>query len=173
LLRLYQNDGAKLPFVVGILSSFTGEGKSVIATSLAENLNSFGIKTMALIPSDQNNAQIARIPTGYNLNGSQVSYAPPMGLTKNTVADVTGTRFYDYSVILVEFPALLEKSYPVSLIKNLDFILLTVKADRSWLKPDASIYDNISKVTNAPIEIVLNGVSREFQEDFIGTPVSG
>jgi capsular polysaccharide biosynthesis protein len=173
LLRFYQNDGAKLPFVVGILSSFTGEGKSVIATSLAENLNSFGIKTMALIPSDQNNAQIARIPTGYNLNGSQVSYAPPMGLTKNTVADVTGTRFYDYSVILVEFPALLEKSYPVSLIKNLDFILLTVKADRSWLKPDASIYDNISKVTNAPIEIVLNGVSREFQEDFIGTPVSG
>jgi uncharacterized protein involved in exopolysaccharide biosynthesis len=173
LLRFYQNDGAKLPFVVGILSSFTGEGKSVIATSLAENLNSFGIKTMALIPNDQNNAQIARIPTGYNLNGSQVNYAPPMGLTKNSVADVTGTRFYDYSVILVEFPALLEKSYPVSLIKNLDFILLTVKANRSWLKPDASIYDNISKVTNAPIEIVLNGVSREYQEDFIGTPISG
>ena len=177
LLRFYKKDSAKLPFVVGVLSSYSGEGKSLIATSLANNLNQLGVKTMAMLPkekSQQDTAVVAKVvDNGVHLGGDEVVYNPPMGISKNSVAEVTGTKFYDYSVILVEFPAVLEKAYPVSLLQHLDYILLTVKANRSWHKPDVSIYKNIANVTDAPIELILNGVKRHYLEDFLGSPSLG
>ena len=173
LLRFYKKDSAKLPFVVGVLSSYTGEGKSVVASSLAANLNALGVKAMAMLPKDQlPDAQVAKVVDNANAAGSnEVVYNPPTGISNHSVAEVTGTRFYDYSVILVEFPAILEKSYPVSLLQHLNYILLTVKANRNWNKPDVSVYQNITKITDAPIEIVLNGVKRDYLEEFIGKPI--
>lgn len=176
LLRFYKKDAARLPFVVGVLSSYSGEGKSIVAASLASNLNTLGIKAMALFPKGQQNGRPTvmtdKSPEHVHLGSNEVSYNPPMGLMNNTVAEVTGKNFYDYSVILVEFPSILEKSYPVSLLQHLDYILLTVKANRKWQKPDINIYDNISKITDAPIEVVLNGVRRDYLEEFVGKPIN-
>jgi ribosomal protein L29 len=172
LLRFYKKDSAKLPFVVGVLSSYAGEGKTLIASALADNLNSLGVKAIAMLPKDQARpTEVKKVVEQVHLGSNEVAYNPPTGISKHSVAEVTGTKFYDYSVILVEFPAILEKPYPVSLLQHLNFILLTVKANRRWQKPDVSIYQNISKITDAPIELVLNGVRRDYLEDFIGKPI--
>jgi capsular polysaccharide biosynthesis protein len=176
LLRFYKKDSAKLPFVVGVLSSYTGEGKSLIASSLAANLNNLGVKAIAMLPKDQqpkdSRVEVTKVVENVHLGSNEVAYNPPSGISKHSVAEVTGTKFFDYSVILVEFPAILEKPYPVSLLQHLNFILLTVKANRSWQKPDVSVYQNISKITDAPIELVLNGVRRDCLQDFIGKPLN-
>lgn len=164
LLKMHQKDDSAKPFIIGVLSSQSGEGKTTLSTSLTTSLNHMKIKTLGLFPNDH--AEHAW------LEGHTAYYSPLQGLSQGvTVADLAGTRTYNNAVIIVEFPALLEATYPASLLQSLDLILVAVKATRSWEQADKKIFDNIRNVSKAPIEVVLNGVLPEYVTDFIGARV--
>lgn len=122
------------------------------------------IQTYSLFPSDHAN----HIAEEDNIS----FYSPLQGIAQGvTVVDLAGTRVYKNSVVIIEFPALLERVYPTSLLQNLDLILVTVNANRSWEEADKSLFQNIREITIAPIELVLNGVLPEYVSEFIGTRV--
>ncbi|WP_162054839.1 hypothetical protein [Pontibacter pamirensis] len=162
LLKIQQKKDSQGPFVLGVLSSHNGEGKSTLSNSLSNRLASKGIKTLSLLPNSPDHVA--------EYTGSTSSfYSPMQGVSSSaTVADLAGNRVFNYAVIIVEFPALLEETYPVSLLQYLDMILVAVKADRTWENADRVMFDNIQKVTKAPIELVLNGVYPDYVEDFVG-----
>lgn len=161
LLKLQQKPESEKPFLIGVLSSQSGEGKTAICNTLTNSLNSIKIKTVSLLPNDHAFQEW----TGNNC----LFYSPLQGLTQGvTVADLAGTRIYNNSVIIVEFPALLEATYPASLLQNLDLMLVAVRADRTWHQSDRTVFENIQAVTKAPLEIVLNGVLPEYVTEFIG-----
>ncbi|QMU27711.1 GumC family protein [Adhaeribacter radiodurans] len=152
LLKMQQRNNANEPFIIGVLSSLAEEGKSTAISILTNQLNTKGIKTLALFPEDHTN-QIA--------SGTHTSfYSPLYGLNNRiTIADILiGKNYPSYSVIFIEFPAVLENTYPASLLKYLDFIVLTVRANRTWQKTDQAVFEEIKKVSHAPIEVLLNGV---------------
>jgi hypothetical protein len=85
-----------------------------------------------------------------------------------SVADLTGDGLAPDSVVIIEFPPVLETAYPASLLQDLDLILVAVRADRAWQPADRTVFKNIQSVTKAPIELVLNGVLPEYVAEFIG-----
>ncbi|WP_207432157.1 GumC family protein [Sabulibacter ruber] len=159
ILKMKQKDTA-YPFVVGVMSSMSGEGKTVLCNTLANNLISMGIEVQVLYPKSHK----GQIPADANCG----FYAPLEGvLTDASVSDLAGENFLNNTVVIVEFPALLEDTYPVSLFKHLDLVLLTVKANRVWKQADKTMFESIQKVTNAPIETVLSSVQPDDAKEMV------
>ncbi|MGY2134574.1 GumC family protein [Hymenobacter sp. HD11105] len=161
LLKFQQQARPDKPYVIGVLSSQSGEGKTAVCASLAASLRAMRLKTLTLFPD-----------THYQLpadqNGSRF-YSPLLGLAPGaTVADFTGKATTPDTVVIIEFPALLESAYPASLLQDLDLILVAVRADRAWHQADRTIFDNIKRIARSPIELVLNGVLPDYVTDFIG-----
>jgi hypothetical protein len=148
------------PFVVGVLSSMSGEGKTLLCNTLASNLISMGIETQVLYPKNHK-GQV-------NPEPHASFYAPLQGvLTDASIADIAGVEFLNNAVVLVEFPPVLEDTYPVSLFKHLDLVLLTVRANRVWEQADKTMFENIQQVTDAPIEIVLSAVQPDDAKEMV------
>ncbi|QKG57435.1 hypothetical protein GKZ68_12865 [Hymenobacter sp. BRD128] len=161
LLKFQQPRRAGQPYTIGVLSSQGGEGKSAVCASLAASLRELNISTFSLYPDDHS-FQI--IPADDTL-----LYSPLAALAPGvSVADLTGDGLAPESVVIIEFPAVLETAYPASLLQDLDLILVAVRADRAWQPADRTVFKNIQSVTKAPIELVLNGVLPEYVAEFIG-----
>jgi len=162
LLRFQQKKES--PYVIGVMSSLSGEGKSTVSNTLANKLNNLGIDTLSLFPEDHSTENNTYLKTMY--------YSPLQGVSPGTNLDyLTGSGHSDYAVVIVEFPALLESAYPVSLLQHLDLILVTVNANRTWEQADINIFNNIRKATDAPIELVLNGAPTDQVKDFVGNQI--
>lgn len=161
LLKYHQKKGLKSPFLVGVLSSHTGEGKSTVCDTLAIHLQNLGVDTLVLYP--ENHIGTIDVTPGTSL------YSPLNGITSNvSIAELSGKNMLNYSIVLVEFPAVLDEAYPVSLLKDLDLALLTIKANRKWLSADKNVFASIKSLTDSSIEIVLNGAAPEDVEEFVG-----
>ena len=162
LLKFQRKASVERPYVIGVLSTQSAEGKTEVCCSLAASLNEMGIKTLSLFPNDH---VLQVIP-----NDDTRFYSPLQGLTQGvTMVDIIGQQVHSDSVVIIEFPALLETTYPASLLQDLDLILIAVRAERSWTLADKAVFQNIRTVTKAPIEIVLNGVLPEYVTEFIGS----
>ena len=163
LLKLQQKNDFNNPYIIGVVSSYSGEGKSTVCSQIATNMNKMGLSSLCLLPDTHQN------PDSYNSYYDTNFYLPLQGVNPGvTVANLAGTNINDYAVIIIEFPALLESVYPASLLNQLDLILLTVRANRTWEPADRNIYKKIKEVTKAPIELVLNGVLTEFVDEVAG-----
>ena len=161
LLQFYRQPRASQPYVIGVLSSQYGEGKTSIACNLAASLNELGIPTLSLFPDDHT---FQLIP-----NDDTLFYSPLRGLVPGvTVAGLAGKEIYPDEVVIIEFPAVCEHVYPVSVLRDLSLILVAVRADRSWQSADRRVFDHIQHATDASIELVLNGVMPEYVVEMIG-----
>ncbi|TGE28661.1 GumC family protein [Hymenobacter metallicola] len=160
LLKLQQRHPDK-PYVIGVLSSQSGEGKTAVCNSLAASLREMRIKTLALFPNDHCIPLLPDEDTRF--------YSPLQGVAPGaTLTDFVGKAVHPNMVVIVEFPALLESAYPASLLQELDLLLVAARADRAWHPADRTLFDNIKRIAHAPIELVLNGVLPEYVTDFIG-----
>jgi uncharacterized protein involved in exopolysaccharide biosynthesis len=161
LLKFQQPRRAGQPYTIGVLSSQSGEGKTAVCSSLASSLRELNIHTFNLFPDDHS---LQIIPSEDTL-----LYSPLQALAPGvSVADLTGDGLASESVVIIEFPAVLETAYPASLLQDLDLILVAVRAERAWQPADRTVFKNIQSVTKAPIELVLNGVLPEYVAEFIG-----
>ncbi|GAB3845947.1 hypothetical protein GCM10028822_05220 [Hymenobacter terrigena] len=161
LLKFQRKVDTGKPYVIGVLSSLSAEGKTEVCCSLAASLNAMRIKTLSMFPSDH---VLQLIP-----NDDIQFYSPLQGLTPGVrVTDIATKYVQSDEVIIVEFPALLEQTYPASLLQDLDLVLVAVRAERSWMPADQQIFQSIRTVTKAPIEVVLNGVLPDYVAEFVG-----
>jgi len=161
LLEYNKKQVSQTPFLIGVLSAHSGEGKSLVCSTMSDKLNTLGIKTAVLYPDSH-----AQKVSSFDYASL---YSPIHGMAQNiTIADLLGNSALDYDLVFIEFPALLEKNYPVSLLKQLNFIIVTIKSGRLWQKADKAVFKNIQAITKSPIEVVLNGVISDYVEDFIG-----
>lgn len=161
LLQFHRQGRASQPYVIGVLSSQYGEGKTSVACNLAASLNEMGIPTLSLFPDDHT---FQLIP-----NDDTLFYSPLRGLVPGvTVAGLAGKKIYPEEVVIIEFPAVCEHVYPVSVLRDLSLILVAVRAGRSWQAADRAVFGHIQRATDAPIELVLNGVMPEYVIEIIG-----
>jgi uncharacterized protein involved in exopolysaccharide biosynthesis len=161
LLQFHRQPKASRAYLIGVLSSQYGEGKTSVACNLAASLNEMGIRTLSLFPDDHRFQLIPNDDTRF--------YSPLQGLVPGvTVAELAGKEIYPDEVVIIEFPAVSENVYPASVLRDLNLILVAVRAERTWQPADRAIFDRIQGVTSASIELVLNGVMPEYVMDIIG-----
>ena len=161
LLKFQQPRHTGKPYTIGVLSSQSGEGKTEVCANLASSLRELNIHTVNLFPDDHS---FRIVP-----NGDQLLYSPLDAVAPGTdVANLTGPGLGADSVVIIEFPPVLETVYPASLLQDLDLILVAVRAERTWQPADRTVFKNIQAVATAPIELVLNGVLPEYVAEFIG-----
>lgn len=147
------------PYLVGVLSNAAGEGKTTLLRTLSSCLQDYQVDTLSLLPDNHGQQALDK------MNG--ILYSALKGLAPGAqLADLAGQHLPDQAVVLVEFASLLEAVYPVSILQQLDLVLLTVKADRSWRQADQDILDRIRQVAASPMEVVLNGMLPRYTEDF-------
>ncbi len=71
-------------------------------------------------------------------------------------------------VVIIEFPALLEQTYPVSLLQQLDVALIAIRMGRTWQKSDKLLVEAIKKTTKTSVQVVLTNARREFVREYNG-----
>jgi polysaccharide biosynthesis transport protein len=154
------------PVTCFAFSTLDGEGKSFLLHRIADDLSRIGHKVLLLLPHEPESrgdngydcAQYIRANDFYrisSLRGLQVADFLP--------------DWDSYHFIFVEFPGILNSSFPVNLFKTADHCFLVCRANRSWSKADANILAEILAVTD-PVKprILLNGVALLEMETIVG-----
>ena len=152
VLRKVSADATARPYVVGVVSPLCREGKTTLVQALAQRCNEIGLPTLALYPVSS---------SGISAGEDSLIYdAEAATLHRTTLDELTRHRAAPTRLVLIEFPALLEATYPITLLPQLQLVLLTLRASRAWQPTDQQAVVDIRAATAAPVEIVLCGVAR-------------
>jgi len=166
LLKMQQKKAAHEPYIIGVMSSHAAAGKTMLTSSVSARLNALGIKSAVFLPESH--------LLQPSLDNTTAFYSPLQGLMPSIMLnDLLGMNSVSSAVVFIEFPALLEKAYPSAVLPQLDLVLVAVNANKPWEAADKNIFESISKITKAPIEVVLNRAQVSVTEDYIGMRVIG
>jgi succinoglycan biosynthesis transport protein ExoP len=148
-------------FVVAVVSLLSAEDSSQLSQALSQRAYTMGLATLALYPQGSKISEA----TGpdmlyYPAETAAVQGWKLDGLTRHHAADA--------QLVLVSFPALLEATYPVAVLRQVDLVLLALRANQTWQEADRKTVDGIRAATSAPVEVVLVGVEPYDAEETIG-----
>ena len=157
------------PLVVGILSTRRQQGKTAVCLALAQHCADLGLHTLALSPHPDcaaNNSVITNAPVTL----ARVSYPAELAAVQGwSLATLIAPQVPNqYQLALLEMPSLLEDTYPVALLAQLDLVLLTVQAQETWTNTDQQAVDDLRAIIKVPVEMVLLGVPPDECEDLLG-----
>jgi uncharacterized protein involved in exopolysaccharide biosynthesis len=148
-------------YSIALVSTQSGEGKTTIAQSLAGKLNQMKQQVVVALPGNhqENASEPAETECFYDIF-SNLS-------TAQDWKELTGGKATE-GFVLIEIPALLETTYPVALLKEVDLILLVTRSNRNWRTADKLMLNQLRQLTSTPVELLLNGVDPENTEEWIG-----
>ena len=166
ILRSLTSGNEGRPVTCIAFSTLDNEGKSFLLHRIASHLSTLGHKVLLL----NYHETAPESPEGYDLARYVISrdfylISGFRGLeTPGFVPD-----WDSYHFIFVEFPGILDSSFPVNLFKTADHSFLVCRANRSWRKADSNILAEVLAVTD-PVRprVLLNGVAPEEMESLVG-----
>lgn len=164
---------AKKPVRILILSTRDSEGKTMVGYLLSKYLRSFRANVAFLTPEDGHDeanfpeligAQIGHEHTyRYYLEDDLFEMETEENLLRERVSELPDTDYF-----ITELPGLLSHPYPVEIVRKADLILLTARANRTWIDADKHTLERISSISKAPVRLILNGVDVEYLEESMG-----
>lgn len=164
---------AKKPVRILILSTRDSEGKTMVGYLLAKYLRSFRANVAFLTPEDGHDeanfpeligAQIGHENTyRYYLEDDLFEMETEENLLRDRVSELPDTDYF-----ITELPGLLSHPYPVEIVRKADLVLLTARANRTWIDADKHTLERISSIAKAPVRLILNGVDVEYLEQSMG-----
>jgi len=152
---------APLPFVVGVFSVQSQEGKTTLCQALAQRFHEMGVQTLALYPDTTALDADTAAPSLFYPAEAAAAQAWPLDqlIQHAEPKQMAETSAPDVQIVLVEFPALREETLPVGLLRELHLVFLTVPATRAWRLTDHQTVEQLRAATAAPVEVVLSGVA--------------
>lgn len=164
---------AKKPVRILILSTRDAEGKTMVGYLLAKYLRSFRANVAFLTPEDGHDEQ--NFPP---LIGAQIGHEHTYRYyleddlfeleTEEKLLREEAEELPDLDYFITELPGLLSHPYPVEIVRKADLILLTARANRTWIDADKHTLERISTISKAPVRLILNGVDVEYLEESMG-----
>lgn len=149
ILRFCNQKKNGLPYIITIISTEAGVGKSLIIQELKEYWNSI-------------NLQVRVITWNVDFNISSREY----NLAKSI------TDFYTpgkEDILLVEYPNLRDSNIPPQLLQEANLNILVARADRGWKETDKLLVGKLQQqVAQAPLYVYLTHASRNVVEDYTG-----
>lgn len=156
----------KKPEINLFFSIQSGEGKTMIATMLLNELAKSGYKVLLLSHNKIDDVKNFDIYT-YNTNKAFQHIETSNEFINNCVSENFDVNQYDY--IFFEIPGLIDHTYPIKLFKNVNQTYIIVRANRAWTNSDKYALKDVIEATkeNEP-QIILNGVKVEEMENVLG-----
>lgn len=144
------------------------EGKTFVGQLLADSLRSEGSQVLFLRPDTGTGAEVAPHPDNrsYQVEAERVHEVELSSLEQEAQIEAGGIASYDY--ILVEIPSLLEGWYPIKLLQQFDMTAFVCRSSRTWKEVDEQALQALQKAAGCPVKLVLNGVSKNDLEAFMG-----
>ncbi len=151
----------KSVYTIALISMQNGEGKTTLAQALTKKLNQMKQPTLVAVPDAHKETVTASTE-------NTCFYSVIDNLTDAQDWQTLTQKQVKAGFLFVEIPALLENTYPVALLKEVDLLLLITRSNRNWRSADKLMLDQLHQLTSTPIELVLNGVDPENTEEWIG-----
>ncbi len=160
LLALNHKPAGSGPMLVGLLSGYSGEGKRQIATAIIRQLQELGVRAELLVPRGHRQHPAEKHYTS--------TYDPKKALTPGSViSELNDNSIMSVDVVIVEFPALMEQTYPVSLLQRLDMALVALRMGRNWRESDGRLLEAIKKSTKTTVQVVLTNARQEVVKEYV------
>ena len=147
-----------------ILSSFNGEGKTTVAKSLLNKLQSFGFKSL-LLTYDELEGQYNFEHRKYEMN----NYFQKVKDVRDLKVNLEGLDLESFDYIFVELPGLVHHPFPFNLLNNAGQLFLVTRANRPWgIAETYAIKDILNVSPKNKLQIILNGVDLLEMETVLG-----
>ncbi|WP_421919813.1 GumC family protein [Marinifilum sp.] len=146
-----------------VFSNQAGEGKTFVFTKIAQKLHDIGLKIQYISHNQMKKAtDFESYSYEFTPNFHRVKGVQELG------ENVMGKENFDYT--FVEIPGILNNSYPVHLVKESDYSMLVVRANRAWAKADKNSFEDFLSVAgdDDSVQVVLNGVQINEMENILG-----
>mgnify|MGYP005988999127 FL=1 len=173
------------------------EGKTVMATSIANKLKDAGKSVMLLnhdddqnknisngtFPilhrlfgyndprSDYNHPLLASVNESFNSDEHQKYQLDSSFFNANSYKDLTinnGNIKPKSEFVIIELPNILETNYPANLIESADMAILVCRSNRIWSKADENLLQNIKDLTSSKLHFIINGTELNEVEAILG-----
>ncbi len=163
MLNKKQNEDAVKPMICGVFSNQSGEGKTLLTTSLLKKLAGFNFRLLFLSYDDV-------IPDGFDFRKYQMgSCFIKVTHLENINAEWDGIEINNYDFIFIEIPGIIHHSYPLELFKNLNISYIVTRSNRAWGYADANALSDVLKMNpDNPPQMLLNGVNIYEMENVLG-----
>lgn len=103
-----------------------------------------------------------------------LNYRPDVDFTHqksmpNFLMELGKEDWMEYDYILMEFPALLEHSYSMQIVREMHFILFCIKAPRIWKPADMAVVDAMRDTKRNRMAAVLTQCHVDYLDSVLGT----
>lgn len=157
---------AENPKMVFIGSTREGEGKTLISTQVVAGLRAGNSRVLHLYPYQEGVEDSHPDNHSYRVNPELTNKTAIEQLIWENPGGEAGLA--DFNFIVLESPDMLSGQYPLGLVGQFDLILLTCLANRSWEVADQQAVATLEKASDAPIRVILNGVTKDVLKDYLG-----
>lgn len=164
LLLMDEKESTTLPTEIIVYSNQQGEGKTYILTSIYAKLAELGFKILYLTHNevekhDGCDCLTYKVTNQFHKTASIKDLLP--------LSPSVDTQEYDF--VFIEFPVLLNQTFPINFMRDTDFSFIVTRANRAWDSSDVNSLKDIVKITkeNQPY-MILNGVEIQEMEQILG-----
>lgn len=163
----------KRPLRLLILSMRAQEGKTLVGYLLTKYLRNYQAKVTYFTPeSEQDETSFPAVVAPLMGDKHTHHYHLREDLfelnSEEELLPEVAENGADPDYFITELPGLLNRPYPVELLRKADLILLVARANRTWIDADRHVLERIATITQSPIRLVLNGVDVEYLEESLG-----
>lgn len=149
LLRFCTERKQGQPYLINVLSTHSGDGKSYLSDQVLEYWKKIGLN-------------VRKLTWGVDFDPNSRQYA----LAKS-IDDLY--TYHNEDLLIVEHPSLTDNNVPSELLRQADLNLLIAPANRGWRETDKLLSEKLkTQVGASPLYVYLNRASRQVVEDYTG-----
>lgn len=149
ILRFFTTPKEGLPYIVSLISTDYGTGKSYLAQRLVDYWQSIGLK-------------VTYISSGKDFNPDTREY-----ILSEKVSDLCPLN--DENILIVEYPCIKDYNIPTKLLQQSNLNLLITKANRGWSSNDRILLKGLKEQSkDTPLYMYLNQASRDEVQNYTG-----
>jgi hypothetical protein len=149
ILRFFTTRQEGCPYIVNLISTESGTGKTYLSERLKKYWSSIGLKVHTL-------------SSGTDFKPDSKEY-----ILANSVKNLYTPS--DENILIVEYLSLRDNNIPSDLLEEANLNLIIARADHGWKTTDKIIYQNLKKqIKDTQLYLYLNQASREEVENYTG-----
>lgn len=149
ILRFFSEHKEGYPFILNLISTESGTGKSYIAELLSKYWESIGLKV-----------HIVSYEKDFNPKSKDYILA-------KSVIDLYNVQ--DENVVILEYPDLRSNNIPSELLQEANLNLIIARANHGWKSNDKILVKNLKEqIGTAPFYLYLNQASRDEVQNYTG-----
>ena len=167
-LNLAKSDkNPEKPYVILILSTQTGVGKTLIAQKIINRMRAMGDKILFLnyLSEETNQAdEDFNQSYSYTIKNNFIDIENLQQLVDNHALRKTNTA---YDFIFLEIPSIIYHTYPIRLLSAVDLNLFIIKGNSSFGKADEHAMNTFKEAAQSTPMVILNEVELYNLEDLL------